>query len=63
MLSESNKILYAAKFSIEWPESQLTENTVLLTGVVIQRVPDALYCTAVSQRCELCVERGGYHFE
>jgi len=36
MLSESNKILFIAKFSIEWPESQSTENTALLTEVVIQ---------------------------
>jgi hypothetical protein len=35
MLSESNKILFMAKFSIEWPESQSTENTALLTEVVI----------------------------
>ena len=43
MLSESNKILFMAKFSIEWPESQLIENTTLMTGVVIQRMPDRLY--------------------
>jgi hypothetical protein len=45
MLSESDKILYTAKFSIEWPESQLTENTALLTGVVIQCVRQ------IVQRC------------
>ena len=42
MLSESNKILFMAKFSIEWPESQLTEKTALMTGVVIQTVPGSL---------------------
>ena len=31
------------EFSIEWPESQLTENTALLKGVVIQNVPYSLY--------------------
>jgi hypothetical protein len=43
MLSESNKILFMTKCSIEWLESQLTENTALMTGVVIQRLPDSLY--------------------
>jgi len=34
--SSTNKILFMAKYSIEWPESQLTENNALLTGVVIR---------------------------
>lgn len=33
-----------AKFRIEWPENQLTEITALMTGVVIQRVPDCIRC-------------------
>jgi hypothetical protein len=43
LLSESNKVLFMVKFSVECSESQLTENTALMTEVVMQRVPDNLY--------------------